>query len=227
MTTGAAAAQYGNAQAGIVSLTSRTGGSKFAGRLAAGVRRAVRLDDRHGLQPVRGQLQRPALRERADLRGERGRRGQRVGPGGQGPRGRAGLRQRRASTPRCRTRIADGTFSDVDVNSYSIYTGDCDDVRGATQTPRIANNNGESCHGAAARRARASRRRSWPATSTSPTATARGCASAPPAARTRGGTSPTSATADTRRRVREPADRLPRAERGVHAQLDAEPDQVG
>jgi hypothetical protein len=35
VTTGAAAAQYGNAQAGIVNITSRTGGSKFAGRLAA------------------------------------------------------------------------------------------------------------------------------------------------------------------------------------------------
>ena len=34
VTTGAAAAQYGNAQAGIVSITSRTGGNKFAGRLA-------------------------------------------------------------------------------------------------------------------------------------------------------------------------------------------------
>ena len=38
-----------------------------------GVRRAVRVDDRHGLQPVRGQPQRPARPEGADLRGQRGR----------------------------------------------------------------------------------------------------------------------------------------------------------
>ena len=57
-----------------------------------GVRRDVRLDDRHGLQPVRGQPQRPAHPEWADLRGQRGRRGQRVGPVGQGPPGRPGVR---------------------------------------------------------------------------------------------------------------------------------------
>ncbi len=34
VTTGAASAQFGNAQSGIVNLTTRTGGNKFAGRLA-------------------------------------------------------------------------------------------------------------------------------------------------------------------------------------------------
>ena len=35
VTTGAASAQYGNAQAGIVNISTRTGSSKFAARLAA------------------------------------------------------------------------------------------------------------------------------------------------------------------------------------------------
>jgi hypothetical protein len=42
---------------------------------------------------------------------------------------------------------ADGTFSDVDVNSYSIYTGDCSTFANSSNSA-IANNNGESCHGA-------------------------------------------------------------------------------
>ena len=67
MTTGAAGAQYGNAQAGIVNLTTRTGGSKFAGRLRRRDGRSVRQDAGHGLQPVRGQPQRPAHPQGADV----------------------------------------------------------------------------------------------------------------------------------------------------------------
>ena len=185
VTTGAAAAQYGNAQAGIVSITSRTGGSKIAGRLAAESDELFGSSIGMGYNRFEGNLSGPlflkGLTFAVNVAGE-GNESVRSGKGRQDA-------PVFATTGVDTTVDNDGSFDDA--ASYSIYTGDCGTFSSSTNAA-IASNNGEDCHGARLP-TRASRRRSWPATSTSPTATARGCASAPPAARTRGRTSPTSA----------------------------------
>ncbi len=148
VTTGAAAAQYGNAQSGIVNLTSRTGGSKFAGRLAVESDEMMGNTMGMGYNRFEGNFSGPlglkGLTFAVTVAGE-GNQSVRTGKG-------------RADEPLFVTTGVDTTVANptavgetttvpVDVNSYSIYTGDCNTFANSTNAA-IANNNGESCHGA-------------------------------------------------------------------------------
>ena len=62
-TTGAtAAAEFGNAQSGVIRFETRGGGIAWSGNVAYETDELFGLDDRHGLQPVRGQPRRPDFR---------------------------------------------------------------------------------------------------------------------------------------------------------------------
>jgi hypothetical protein len=146
VTTGAAAAQYGNAQAGIVNLTSRTGGSKFAGRLA------VESDELFGSTigmgynrfegNVSGPLGLKGLTFVASVAGE-GNESVRSGKGRQD----APVFVTTGVDTTVLNENADGSFGEVDINQYSIYTGACDTFAGNSNAG-IASNNGAECHGA-------------------------------------------------------------------------------
>ena len=145
ITTGAASAQYGNAQAGIVSLTSRTGGSKIAGRLAAESDEMFGSTIGMGFNRFEGNLSGPifkGLTFSVNLAGE-GNESVRSGKG-------------RENNPIFVTSGVDTTVDnageEVDINSYSVYTGSCDSFSGAKNSDGsaspIASNYGASCHGA-------------------------------------------------------------------------------
>ena len=135
VTTGSSSAEFGNAKSGIVSIVTKTGGSRVPGLPRLRDRRAVRREQRHRVQPDRGRLQRPAGGP-AHLRPQRhprrpegaGRRDEQPGrpdlpPGRRGhgdqpaqhPRGRS---RRRRSTRRL---TADTTA--VNVYNYAISRG--------------------------------------------------------------------------------------------------------
>ncbi len=146
VTTGAAAAQYGNAQSGIVNITSRTGGGRFAGAVRAESDAMFGNTLGMGFNRFEGTLSGPlglkGLSFSANVVGE-GNESLRFGKG-------------REDFPLFVTtgvdtvvsnENADGSFSDVNVNQYSIYTGDCDTFSGSTNAD-ISSNNGEGCKGA-------------------------------------------------------------------------------
>jgi outer membrane receptor protein involved in Fe transport len=146
VTTGAAAAQYGNAQAGIVNLTTRTGGSKFAGRLAAETDEVFGSTIGMGYNRFEGNLSGPlglkGLTFALNIAGE-GNESVRSGKGRED----APVFVTTGVDTTVSNQNPDGSFSDVDVNSYSIYTGDCATFASSSNAA-IASNNGESCHGA-------------------------------------------------------------------------------
>ncbi len=147
VTTGAAAAQYGNAQSGIVNLTSRTGGNKFAGRLSAESDEMFGSTMGMGYNRFEGNLSGPlvlkGLTFALNVAGE-GNESIRAGKGREDvPLFVATGVDTTVQNP---TGVGDET-APVDVNQYSIYTGDCNTFAGNSNAD-IASNNGESCHGA-------------------------------------------------------------------------------
>ena len=78
VTTGSSSAEFGNAKSGIISIVTKTGGSEYNGSFSLRDGRAVRREPLRRVQPVRGQLQRPAgrpphLRPERHARGPQGR----------------------------------------------------------------------------------------------------------------------------------------------------------
>ena len=146
VTTGAAAAQYGNAQSGIVNLTSRTGGSKFAGALRAESDQMFGTTIGMGFNRFEGSLSGPlglkGLTFAVNLVGE-GNLSVRSGKG----RENAPVFVTSGTEMTVQNPNADGSFTDVAINEYSIYTGDCNTFANSSNAD-IAKNNGESCHGA-------------------------------------------------------------------------------
>ncbi len=146
VTTGAAAAQYGNAQAGIVNITSRTGGSKFAGQLRAETDEVFGKTIGMGYNRFEGTLSGPLILKgltfNVNLVGE-GNESVRSGKGRQD----APVFVTSGVDTTVTNENADGSFSQVDVNQYSIYTGSCDTFNGSTNAA-IADNNGQGCNGA-------------------------------------------------------------------------------
>jgi len=146
VTTGAAAAQYGNAQAGIVNITSRTGGSKFAGQVRAETDEVFGKTLGMGFNRFEGTLSGPlglkGLTFNVNLVGE-GNESIRSGKGRQD----APVFVTSGVDTTVTNENSDGSFSQVDVNAYSIYTGSCDTFKGSSNAA-IASNNGEGCNGA-------------------------------------------------------------------------------
>ena len=188
VTTGAASAQFGNAQAGIVNISTRTGGNKFAARLAA------ETDAVFGNTLGMGYNRFEAN----------------VG----GPMGVIGLTFNLAGAAEGNLSVHSGkgrqdfpvfvstgvdtvvanpdsvgstTTTNVNVNQYSIYTGNCSSFANssdpASPATTASHAMGRGC------RTRAFRRISGPPTSTCPTAMVRGFGSAAASARIRARTS--------------------------------------
>ncbi len=148
VTTGAASAQFGNAQAGIVSISTRTGGSKFAARLAA------ETDAVFGSTLGMGYN-----RFEANVSGPMGLKGLTFSVAGAAE-GNLSVRSGKGRqdfpvfvSTGVDTVVANPdsvgatTTTDVNVNQYSIYTGSCSAFAGSAD-PGIAGNNGQPCHGA-------------------------------------------------------------------------------
>ncbi len=64
VTTGSSSAEFGNAQSGVISLSTRTGGDRYSGSLELRDRRAVRRGQQHRLQSGAGQ---PGRTDREEL----------------------------------------------------------------------------------------------------------------------------------------------------------------
>jgi hypothetical protein len=146
VTTGAAAAQYGNAQAGIVNLTSRTGGSKFAGRLAVESDELFGSTIGMGYNRFEGNFSGPlglrGLTFNVNVAGE-GNESVRSGKGRED----APVFVTTGVDTTVTNQNADGSLGQVDINEYSIYTGDCATFANSSNAG-IASNNGADCHGA-------------------------------------------------------------------------------
>ncbi len=146
VTTGAASAQFGNAQSGIVNLTTRTGGSKFAGRLAAETDEVFGKTLGMGYNRFEGNLSGPlvlkGLTFNVNIAGE-GNESIRSGKDRQdAPVFISSGTDTTVSNP-----DGEGGFNDVAVNSYSIYTGDCSTFQNSSNASMV-DNNGQSCNGA-------------------------------------------------------------------------------
>ena len=148
VTTGATSAQYGNAQAGIVSISTRTGSSKFAARLAA------ETDAVFGNTIGMGYN-----RFEANVSGPMGVRGLTFNLAGAAE-GNLSVRsgKGRQDFPIFVSTGVDtvvnnpdstvpGGYTQVAVNQYSVYTGSCSAFAGNSNRG-ISNNYGEPCHGA-------------------------------------------------------------------------------
>jgi hypothetical protein len=144
--TGATAAQYGNAQSGIVTIATTTGGSRFAGRLA------VETDAIFGTTMGMGYN-----RLEANLSGPLGLRGLTFNVAGAAD-GNLSARsgKGRENFPifvssgidtTVLNPLEGGGVEQVDVNSYSVYSGSCD-AFAHNSNAGMANNYGEACHGA-------------------------------------------------------------------------------
>ncbi len=148
VTTGAASAQFGNAQAGIVNISTRTGGNKFAARLAA------ETDAVFGKTLGMGYN-----RFEANVSGPMGVKGLTFNLAGAAE-GNLSVRPGKGrqdfpvfvstgvdtvvANP---DSVGSTTTTNVNVNQYSIYTGSCSAFANNSD-PGIASNNGQPCHGA-------------------------------------------------------------------------------
>ena len=143
VTTGSSSAEFGNAKSGIVSIVTKTGGSRVPGLAGLRDRRAVRRERRHRVQPDRRRIQRPAgqpahLRAQRHARGPSGDRGRHEQPGRADlPAGRRRHGDQPAQRPRRRprdTRFDERTTADttaVNVYNYAISRGECSEFEDA------------------------------------------------------------------------------------------------
>ncbi len=141
VTTGAASAEFGNAQAGVLNLVSRTGGSKFAGRLAAESDEPFGSVMGMGYNRVEGNLSGPLFANGLSFAVGGAIEGNKSARSGKGREDFPVFVQAGVDT----TVDNDGTL--IDVPAYAIYSGDCDTFAGNVNSD-LANNYGESCHGA-------------------------------------------------------------------------------
>ena len=140
-TTGAASAEFGNAQAGVLNLSTRTGGSAFAGRLAVESDEMFGKTTSMGFNRVEGNLSGPlfangltfavggALEGNRSIRSGKGREDAPVYV-------QSGIEQ-----------TVDNDGTPVDIPNYAVYTGTCDE-HASSVNAGIADNFGESCNGA-------------------------------------------------------------------------------
>lgn len=141
VTTGAAAAEFGNAQSGVINIATRTGGAAFAGRLAMESDEAFGKATSIGFNRVEGNLSGPLFGGLTfSLSGVlEGQKSRNEGKG-------------REDIPLFVLAGQDTTVTNgvggptLPVNAYRQFTGSCDTFSGSTNAD-IANNYGESCEG--------------------------------------------------------------------------------
>ena len=148
ITTGAASAEYGDAQSGVISLVTRTGGSSFHGALSYQTDEPFGVRPRPGLQSHRGEPRRPASRV--------------ISPGFWPARSKASspphpaavAKRRRSSSPAgvdTTVMIVSDTTTTADTSSVPVYRfavsrGNCDEFR-RSANPGIRDNYGLPCQG--------------------------------------------------------------------------------
>ena len=147
VTTGAASAEYGNAQSGVISLVTRTGGSRFGGDLAYQTDEPLGLHHSLGFNRIEASIGGPLARHLTwFLAGVL--EGQRSAPSGQGSEHApifvaAGI-DTTVAVPSDTTPTADTTH--VPVYRFAVSRGGCGEFRQSTN-PGIRTNYGLSCHG--------------------------------------------------------------------------------
>jgi outer membrane receptor protein involved in Fe transport len=157
VTTGASSAEQGNAQSGIVNLSTITGGSRFAGRLAMESDEMFPNSSSLGYNRVEGNLSGPLILKGLSFALGAALEGQRYGytdtytgnPGTGIGRENYPLFVDAGLDTYVPTAVDDdGVATDsAEVRRFAVYTGNCDDFAGSTN-PDIANNYGEGCNGA-------------------------------------------------------------------------------
>ena len=150
VTTGSSSAEFGNAQSGVISIATRTGGATYTGTLNYETDEPFGVNHSLGFNRVTGSFGGPLAKNftffvSGALEGQ-----QSVESGFDSqklpdlPPGRhrhhGGRAERRSASP-----TSDTTF--VDVYNYAVSRGECDDVRRAAANPDIASNYGLDCQG--------------------------------------------------------------------------------
>ncbi len=148
ITTGSASAEFGNAQSGIISITTRTGGPTYAGALTYETDEPFGSGMNYGYNRVTAAISGPISGGLTFALGG-GLVGQQSGTSGQDREKvpifiRAGVDTTVAVPTALGDPLADTTM--VDVESYAIYTGECDQFAGSANAD-IANNYGLDCRG--------------------------------------------------------------------------------
>ena len=157
VTTGASSAEQGNAQSGVINLSTITGGSKFAGRLAMESDEMFPNSSSLGYNRVEGNLSGPLGLKGLSFALGAALEGQRYGYTDTYA-GNPGIGKGREKYPLfvdagIDTYVPtafdseDNVTDSAAVRRYAVFTGNCDDFAGSANGD-IANNYGESCHSA-------------------------------------------------------------------------------
>ncbi|MGZ8391276.1 MAG: TonB-dependent receptor [Gemmatimonadales bacterium] len=148
VTTGAASAEFGNAQSGVISVQTRTGGSKYTGSFGYETDEAFGKNTSLGFNSFQGSFGGPITRNltfflSGVLEGNKS-----IGTGMNAQDSpifvQAGIDTMVAVPSTLGDPTSDTTM--VPVYNYAAYRGDCDDFSGSAD-PEIASNYGVSCQG--------------------------------------------------------------------------------
>jgi Carboxypeptidase regulatory-like domain/TonB-dependent Receptor Plug Domain len=155
VTTGSSSAEFGNAQSGIVSLATRSGGSRFQGSLAYETDEIFPNTSSYGFNKVLGSLGGPLVGNLTFfLSGDvEGAQASTTGLGSSGTIGIdrideplyaiAGVDRTYAVPSELGSPTADTTY--VDVYNFAAHTGDCDNLSGSSS--EMQDNYGKDCQG--------------------------------------------------------------------------------
>lgn len=149
VTTGATSAEFGNAQGGVISITTRTGGQRFSGNVGYETDEFSGLKQSAGFNRLQASLGGPLMGDLTFFVGGQIS-GTRFGTGGfrgwETPDWVAVGVDTTFAIPTNRTATADTLF--LPVYKYALYQGDCDaPYAGGSSNPDIANNYGYDCQG--------------------------------------------------------------------------------
>ncbi|MBA2292734.1 MAG: TonB-dependent receptor [Gemmatimonadales bacterium] len=149
ITTGASSAEYGNAQGGVIAITTRTGGNRFAGNVGYETDEFSGLNQSAGFNRVQASLGGPIMKNLTFFFGgvlEGTRAGQYGFRGHEVPSWTAVSVDTTYAVPRSTSATADTNF--VDVYNYAVVRGECDaDYVTGSSDPGISSNYGFDCLG--------------------------------------------------------------------------------
>ncbi|HEY5939723.1 MAG TPA: TonB-dependent receptor, partial [Gemmatimonadales bacterium] len=148
VTTGAASAEFGNAQSGVISVQTKTGGSKYTGSFGYETDEAFGKNTSLGFNSFQGSFGGPITRNltfflSGALEGNKS-----VGTGVDAQKSPIFVQAGIDTTVAVPSTLGDPTSDTtmVPVYNYAAYRGDCDDFSGSAD-PGIASNYGVSCQG--------------------------------------------------------------------------------
>jgi hypothetical protein len=149
VTTGASSAEFGNAQSGIISIVTKTGGSSYEGRLAYETDEPFGVKSSLGFNRVEGNFSGPLFAKNFTFALGAAIEGQKSAAAGRGSLAfpifvQAGIDTTVAVPSAVNSPTADTTL--VDVYNYAVYRGECESFSGSANAD-IANNYGVDCQG--------------------------------------------------------------------------------